>query len=126
MRRAALALLLLSSAAAPAFAQIAPAQNSRPVPTAKTEVIPPARDIPYPGTMQLTVDASDVTRAIFRIHQRIPVTRSGDFVVLYPKWIPGGHSPRGDIKNVTGIRFTANGQALKWIRDNIDVYGIPH
>ena len=121
MRRAALALLLLSSAAAPAFAQIPPAQNSRPVPTAKTEVIPPARDIAYPGTMQLTVDASDVTRAIFRIHQRIPVTQSGDFVVLYPKWIPGGHSPRGDIKNVTGIRFTANGQALKWVRDTIDV-----
>lgn len=121
MRRAALALLLISSASTAAMAQLAPPLNSRPVPTAKTDTIPPARDIAYPGTMQLTVDASDVTRAIYRVHQRVPVARAGDFVLLYPKWIPGGHSPRGDIKNVTGIRFSANGQPLKWVRDTLDV-----
>jgi hypothetical protein len=48
--------------------------------------------------MLLTVDASDVTRGIFRIHQQVPVPGPGDFVMLYPKWIPGGHTPRGDIK----------------------------
>ena len=112
MRALALVGFLLASAAS---AQVTPPLNSRPAgPTPKVEAIPPARDVPYPGTMQLTVDASDTTRGIFRIKQRIPVATAGDFVLLYPKWIPGGHSPRGDIKNVSGIRFSANGQPLRW------------
>ncbi|MES2120141.1 MAG: peptidase M61 [Pseudomonadota bacterium] len=121
MRRAALAFLLFTAAGA-ASAQIVPPQNSRPVPTAKVDTIPAARDIPYPGTMQLTVDASDVTRAIFRIRQTIPVSAAGDFVLLYPKWVPGGHSPRNDIKNITGFRPTANGKPLQWKRDTLDVF----
>jgi predicted metalloprotease with PDZ domain len=121
MRRAALAVLLATCVPAAALSEIVPPQNSRPEPTAKTDTIPAARDVPYPGTIQLTVDASDVTRAIFRIHERVPVTSAGDFVLLYPKWIPGGHTPRGDIKNATGFRFTAGGRELKWVRDNIDV-----
>ncbi|MEO7276490.1 MAG: peptidase M61 [Sphingomicrobium sp.] len=121
MRRAALAILLLTTAAS-ASAQIVPPQNSRPQPTAKVDTIPAARDIPFPGTIQLTVDASDVTRAIFRIHQTIPVPGPGDFVLLYPKWVPGGHSPRNDIKNVTGFRPSAGGKPLVWKRDTLDVY----
>src|SRR5690242_11028487 len=99
MRRAALAFCLLSSVATSAFAQLVPATNSKPVPTDKTDRIPPARDVAFPGTIQLTIDASDVTRAIFRIHETIPVPAAGDFVLLYPEWVPGGHSPRNDIKN---------------------------
>ena len=102
MRRTALAILLFT-VATPALAQIVPPQNSKPVPTAKIDTIPAARDIAFPGTMQLTVDASDVTRGIFRIHQTVPVPGPGDFVMLYPQWVPGGHSPRNDIKNVTGL-----------------------
>jgi predicted metalloprotease with PDZ domain len=122
MRRALLAALLLSSAASPAWSQIVPPQNSRPAATAKTDTIPPARDVAYPGTLQLTVDASDVTRGIFRIHERVPVTGAGDLVMLYPKWVPGGHTPRGDIKNITGFRPSANGQPLTWVRDDLDVW----
>ena len=93
MRRAALAFLLSAFFASSAAAQIVPPQNSKPVPDRQDRHIPAARDMPYPGTMQLTIDASDVTRAIFRIHQTIPVAQAGDFVLLYPKWVPGGHSP---------------------------------
>ena len=93
MRAVALVALLLASAAS---AQITPQNNSTPpAPTAKTAAIPDARDVPYPGTIQLTVDASDVTRGIFRIRERVPVTGAGDHVLLYPNWIPGGHTPRG-------------------------------
>ncbi|HET6535060.1 MAG TPA: peptidase M61, partial [Sphingomicrobium sp.] len=120
MRRIALALLLISSAA-PALSQN-PAQNSRPGPTAKVDTIPAARDIPYPGTIQLTVDASDVTRGIFKIHQRVPVPGPGDFVLLYPKWLPGNHAPSGQINKIAGFKATANGQDLKWVRDTLDVY----
>src|SRR4051812_17270328 len=122
MRRAPLAVFFSSFLARSGAAQSGPPQNSKPVPTAKTDTIPPARDIPYPGTMQLTIDASDVTRAIFRVHQTIPVAQAGDFVLLYPKWVPGGHSPRNDIKNATGFRFTSGGRQLKWVRDTLDVY----
>ena len=122
MRRSALLFLLTSSIATAAAAQIVPSQNSKPEPTAKTDTIPAARDVAYPGTMQVTVDASDNTRAIFKIHQHVPVAHSGDFVMLYPKWVPGGHSPRNDLKNITGFRASANGQPLKWVRDNLDVF----
>src|SRR3982751_2756760 len=98
MRQVALACLLVSAATV-VMAQVPP-QNSRPSATPKIDTIPAARDVPYPGTIQLTVDASDVTRAIFRIHERVPVATPGDFVLLYPKWVPGGHTPRGEISKV--------------------------
>jgi len=119
MRRGVLAAVLMSTASA-VMAQVPP-QNSRPSPTPKTDVIPTARDVPYPGTLQLTVDASDVTRGIFKIHEHVPVPGAGDFVMLYPKWIPGGHTPRGDIKNITGFRPSANGKPLDWVRDDLEV-----
>ncbi|HEY7006995.1 MAG TPA: peptidase M61, partial [Sphingomicrobium sp.] len=115
-------MLLSSCLASAAAAQIVPPQNSKPEPTPKTDTIPSPRDVAYPGTMQLTVDASDNTRAIFRIHQHVPIAAAGDFVMLYPKWVPGGHTPRNDIKNITGLKVTANGQPLKWVRDTLDVY----
>ena len=122
MRRAALAALLSSFLASAAAAQIVPPQNSKPLATAKIDTIPAPKDIAYPGTMQLTVDASDVTRAIFKIHQHVPVPGPGDFVMLYPKWLPGHHSPSGQINKIAGFRATANGQELKWVRDDLDVY----
>ena len=121
MRRAALAFLL-SSISALSIAQPVPPQNSRPGATPKIDAIPAARDVTYPGTIQLTVDATDVTRAIFRVHEHVPVPGPGDFVMLYPKWLPGNHSPTGQINKVAGFRATANGVELKWVRDNLDVY----
>jgi predicted metalloprotease with PDZ domain len=125
MRLIALASLLLASAAplSLANAQPLPGQMSLPAgPTSKVAPIPAARDIPFPGTVQITVDATDVTRGIFKVHQRVPVTGPGDLVLLHPEWIPGGHNPRGDIRKVTGITFTANGQPLEWVRDTLDVH----
>src|SRR5437764_736014 len=110
MRRAALVLIPLSSTA---LAQAGPPQNSRPAATAKIDTIPAPRDIPYPGTIQLTVDASDVTRAIFKVHERVPVSGAGDLVLLYPKWLPGHHSPSGQIHKAAGFRATANGRELR-------------
>src|SRR3954471_11158195 len=122
MRKVALAVIFSTCLTGAAAAQLVPSLNSKPEAYAKPVRVPEARDIPFPGTVQLTVDASDVTRGIFRIKERVPVTAAGDLVMLYPKWVPGGHSPRGDIKNVTGIRVTANGKPIKWMRDARDVY----
>jgi len=122
MRRAALAFLAFTSISTAALAQLVPPQNSRPAPTAKTDTIPVAKDVPFPGTIQLTVDASDVTRGIFRIREHVPVAAAGDFVLLYPKWLPGHHSPSGQINKIAGFRATANGRELEWLRDDLDVY----
>ena len=43
-------------------------------------------------------------------------------MLLYPKWLPGNHSPSGQINKVAGFRATANGRELKWVRDTLDVY----
>ena len=119
MRAFAFVVLLASAATA----QIDPPQNSTPVaPTSKIPQIPAARDVPYPGTIQLTVDTTDNIRGIFKIHEHIPVARTGDFVLLYPQWLPGHHDKEGGIRNVGGIRFTADGQPLSWVRDTLDVY----
>ena len=122
MRHVALALILSTCIAGSAAAQLVPPLNTRPLATPKVDTIPPARDIAYPGTIQLTVDATDVTRAIFRVHEHVPVAHSGDFVLLYPKWLPGTHSPSGQINKVAGFRATANGRELPWVRDTLDVY----
>jgi predicted metalloprotease with PDZ domain len=52
----------------------------------------------------------------------VPVPGPGDFVLLYPKWLPGNHAPSGQINKVAGLRVTANGTELKWVRDTLDVY----
>ena len=122
MRRAALAVLLSSFLASAAVAQVGPPQNSKPEPTPKIDTIPAPLDVAYPGTLQLTVDASDVTRAIFKVHEHVPVPGPGDFVMLYPKWLPGNHSPSGQINKIAGFRATANGAELQWVRDTLDVY----
>jgi predicted metalloprotease with PDZ domain len=78
-------------------------------------------DTPYPGTIQIHVDATDVAQGIFRVHETIPV-KPGKLTLLYPKWIPGDHSPSGPIDAVAGLRVTANGKPLTWQRDKYDVY----
>jgi hypothetical protein len=122
MRKFALAFVLSTCLTGAAAAQMRPPLNTLPQATAKVDTILPARDIPYPGTIQLTVDATDVKRAIFGVHEHIPVPAAGDFVLLYPKWLPGHHSPSGQINKIAGIRFTAGGRELPWVRDTLDVY----
>jgi predicted metalloprotease with PDZ domain len=122
MRQAARMFVLSTCLAGAAAAQPAPPLNSRPESTPKTDTIPGPRDIPYPGTIQLTVDATDVTRGIFNVHERVPVPAAGDFVLLYPKWLPGHHSPSGQINKIAGFRATAGGKELPWVRDTLDVY----
>src|SRR4051812_23574383 len=122
MRRAALALILSSCVTGPATAQLVTALNSRPEPAAKIDTIPAARDVAYPGTIRLTVDASDVMRGIFKVHEHVPVPAPGYFVLLYPKWLPGTHSPSGQINKVAGFRASGGGRDLTWVRDSLDVY----
>ncbi|MDQ6645723.1 MAG: peptidase M61 [Pseudomonadota bacterium] len=82
---------------------------------------PTPQDVAYPGTLALHVDASDTTQGIFRVHETIPV-QAGDLTLLYPQWIPGDHSPSGPVAMLAGLKLSANGKPLKWVRDKYDVY----
>jgi predicted metalloprotease with PDZ domain len=98
-------------AAAPALAQ----RSEAPVP-------PGVSTDPWPGVMQLEVDASDVQRAIYSVRQTIPVRGGGSLRLRYPQWLPGKHAPRGAIAEIAGLTFAANGRVLTWRRDPRDVF----
>ena len=115
---------LLAAAALIAIIPVAYAQtgNSRPQPVVQPLTIPLPADKPYPGTMQLKVDATDVARGIFHVRQTIPVARPGKLTLLYPEWLPGKHAPRGAIAEMAGFKPTAGGKPLAWTRQPTDVY----
>jgi len=82
---------------------------------------PRPQDIPYDGTITLQVDASDVSRRLFRVHETIPV-KPGELVLQYAKWLPGNHAPNGPIDQLAGPLISAGGKSVEWLRDPLDVY----
>ncbi|NJR79783.1 M61 family metallopeptidase [Sphingomonas corticis] len=118
IRRFLAASLLASTAAA---AQV-PAGNSAPQPVPFVDTIPAPQDTRYPGTIRLDVDATDNRRGIFRVVETIPVAKAGKMVLLFPKWLPGAHSPRGEIEKLAGLVITAGNRRVEWTRDPVDVY----
>ncbi|MGH9354474.1 MAG: M61 family peptidase, partial [Terriglobia bacterium] len=46
----------------------------------------------------------------------------GPLTLYYPKWIPGEHAPDGPILNLTGLKFSANGEPVRWRRDLLDMF----
>lgn len=100
------------------------AQNlSRPTAAPLPPAIPDARDVDYPGTIRLTVDASDTVRNLMRVTEVIPVASGATELVLrLPEWHPGAHAPRGKPAQINSLFFTAGDQALVWRRDPVDVF----
>ena len=109
-------------ACACAFASANAATPAGPTPFPMPPAIPAPVDKPYPGTIKLSVDATDAQRAIFRVHETIPVAQPGPFTLLYPKWLPGNHGPSGPIDKLAGLVIHAGGARLAWKRDTVDVY----
>jgi len=98
------------------------AQNSVPQAIPAVSEVPAPRDVPYPGTLTLDVDATDVQRGIFRVRETIPVVQSGRMTLLFPKFLQGNHAPRGEIEKLAGLTITAGGKPVPWRRDPMDVY----
>jgi predicted metalloprotease with PDZ domain len=85
---------------------------------------PPVRapiDQPYPGTIRVTVDATDVVHRVIGAEETIPV-HPGELTLLYPQWIPGNHSPTGPISNFAGLEVSAAGKRIRWLRDRVNMY----
>ncbi len=84
--------------------------------------IPPPRDIPYPGTIAIDVNATDTAHGIFRVKETIPV-KPGKMTLLFPKWIPGDHAFNpNSLDKFAGLVITANGRRISWLRNKYDAY----
>ncbi|MDE3245931.1 MAG: M61 family peptidase, partial [Acidobacteriota bacterium] len=71
----------------------------------------------------IALDATDAPRHILHAQLRIPA-KPGALTLLYPKWIPGEHGPTGPVTDLVNLRFAANGKALAWRRDLVDMYAL--
>ena len=88
---------------------------------ARAAGVPAPRDLPYPGTLQLSVDATDIEHRLFRVRESIPV-QPGPLTLLYPRWLPGNHAPTGPIEALAGLVISAGDRVLEWQRDPIDMH----
>ena len=71
--------------------------------------------------ISLRVDATDVGRKLVHSEMKIPVT-PGNLTLVFPKWIPGEHTPSGPLNNVVWMKFSAGGQPVSWTRDPVDIF----
>ena len=115
--------LMLTAAAAALLSTPALAARIQPPPqpAAPTPAIAAPRDVPYPGLLKLSVDATDLDHRIFRVRETIPVARSGPVTLLFPMWLPGAHSARGELNHFAGLIVTAGGKRIEWTRDPVEV-----
>ena len=99
------------------------AANSAPTAVPLSRLVPDAADLAYPGgTIALEIDASDVSRGVYRVVETIPVAPgTRNLTLLFPQWLPGNHGPRGPLAELVGLSFDAGGQKLAWKRDPIEV-----
>jgi len=113
-------LIATGISATAAFAS--PGPQPLPMPPA----IPGPQDTPFPGTIHLSVDATDLARHIMTTHETIPVpaeiaAKGGDMTLLYPMWVPGDHAPTGKIDQFGGFVVHAGGKVIPWLRDTVEV-----
>ncbi|MFO1425721.1 MAG: hypothetical protein U1F11_01840 [Steroidobacteraceae bacterium] len=93
---------------------------------------PGAARRPWPGTLQLDIDLSDLERRVFQVRETIPVA-PGALVLQYPRWLPGNHAPTGSPELLAGLVIEGLGAApapgaqaarrrIEWRRDELDMY----
>ncbi len=99
------------------IAQAAAAQVAAP----PAPPIEAPRDVAYPGVIALKVDATDLAHGVFAVRESVPISGEAPITLLYPKWIPGHHSPTGTIDKLAGLVITADGHRLPWRRDPVEV-----
>ena len=71
--------------------------------------------------VKLDVDLRDAPKRVYHSKMEFPVS-AGPLTLVYPKWIPGEHSPTSAIVDATGLRFQGNGKEIAWRRDDVDLF----
>ncbi len=90
--------------------------------SADAQEIPRPLNRPYPGIIELQVDATNVGQRIFRVHERIPV-KGGKLTLLYPQWRLGTHAPAdAHLAQFAGLLLSSNHRRLEWTRDPLNMY----
>ena len=118
---------LLAAAVVVGHAAMVPFQPAGAAATTAVSQAPSTAAAPAP-VATIRVDATEASRGIMSAHLELPVS-AGPLTLLYPKWLPGRHSPAGPITSLSGPRFTVTGPAsglpvmgpLPWQRDPIDL-----
>ncbi len=118
-RKGLLTILVAACIVLPLAAQAQHSPGPQPLPLPPPIATP--ADTPYPGTISLLVDASNVTARIFHVRETIPI-KGRELTLLYPEWLPGTHSPSNPIAEFAGLVVTANGKAVPWQRDRVNMY----
>lgn len=75
-----------------------------------------------PGTITLEVDATDLAHRVHHVREVLPVDQPGPLTLYHPRWLPGTHSPTGDVNQLAGLVMRARGQPLAWTRDPLDTH----
>jgi predicted metalloprotease with PDZ domain len=102
-----------------AFAATVRAQNSPgPQPAPLPPPIAAPADTPYPGTISLLVDATNMTDRVMNVHETLPI-KGRTITLLYPEWLPGAHSPVIPVGDLAGLVITSNGKRIPWLRDRV-------
>lgn len=88
---------------------------------------PVAKDIPYPDTIELFVDATNIEQGIFKVKEIIPLgpnVNLENFTLMMPKWLPGKHAPRGEIEKLVNLNIidAKTKKNIPWYRDEVDMY----
>ena len=91
-----------------------------PQPLPNLPEVPEARDIDFPGRIELAVDATDVLRGILRCDLVI-ACNEGSLTLLFPKWLPGYHAPQAPIELLAGLEVIGGGEKLRWIRHPVTI-----
>ena len=71
--------------------------------------------------IQIVADLTEAGRKLYHAEVDLPV-EAGPLTLITPAWIPGNHRPTGPVNDITGVVFTANGQTLRWRRDDVNLY----
>src|ERR1700674_508900 len=70
---------------------------------------------------RIEVDLRDATKYVFHAKLSLPV-KPGPMTLVYPKWIPGDHSPVGPIFDLTGLKISSGGKEVAWKRDDVEIF----
>jgi predicted metalloprotease with PDZ domain len=77
----------------------------------------------HAADLSIRLDAREVARKVIHTEMTLAVS-PGATTLVFPKWIPGEHSPSGPLDSMIGLVIEANGQRLAWSRDPLDIYAL--
>ena len=98
-------------------------QSTGPQPLPMPAQIAAPKDVPYPGAIRLSVDATDHRAAhLQRSRNHSGARRRVRWCCCIPQWLPGNHSPSGRVDKLAGLMINANGARVEWRRDPVDVF----